>query len=891
MLVWPRKEYGITTKLFDLEQYWEKVARTAPVVHSSRPKSTFFRCIHIHQESCTWDICSIYNIRHACSLNGYNVIHPIGWDAFGLPAENAAREVGVNPAEWTATNINVMRQQLLSTGIIFDWNREISTCSPNYYRWTQWIFCRLFEHGLIRRALAEVHWDPVDCTVLAAEQIDMEGRSWRSGAIAEKRKIKHWMIETPKYAKRMYDGLKKLTHWKEVAAIQADWIGKCDVWRFLLPLKAIKLFTTKAPAENGILLNEKLDLRIREPYHLATATVVFIQPGHPLYSLADENEEIGILKINALNIITGKDMHIMYMNENVAKNGNGFILNARLPCDAEEFDKNILRSFGLSTERSQISLSNNDVIHIAEAAEVGYSIPILLSVDDRYAVAVTDDQLPVIAAHCKYDEKIPCEKLPDGFGYWEKDTLDTFFDSNMPVDVYVGGIEHVSSVQEPFDRLLPQGIVCSRTFKRSDNGKYLKEDDVVQTGNGFIMKENGCAVVAQFEKMSKSKHNGIDPLSVLKLKGIDLTRLQLLNEAAPREAINWGDTELKGLFKFMERTSDVVSFYVEQRALAASALPEPLDIAEEKKYRISYNFFVRNISMVIEVLHLHNTAVDHLQGFVKFLKKIPAKAYYRSEQVERCVRALVIMMQLFTPHLAAEYWAALCSVPAVNSHTVWLDKEINEQSWPQVDPDANIDFMINVGKLSCGRIEVPRLEIEHLSNEEALQYAINDELNALGFRPVSCKKLSRSGLYVLLEVQFNNIPPEDTLFNVLKQTRAQRLKAKRARKRHEHEILKFTRSNLMNKLNVVTSVTQRWLKPMNDGTETGRNRPLAAEVGYSIPILLSVDDRYAVAVTDDQLPVIAAHCKYDEKIPSLGLGPVGLERETPREYFGFQPKI
>ncbi|CAG9535557.1 unnamed protein product [Cercopithifilaria johnstoni] len=848
MLVWPRKEYGISTKLFDLEQYWKEVSLTAPTVHPSRSKKYILSMYPYPSGKLHMGHMRVYTISDALAryyrLNGYNVIHPIGWDAFGLPAENAAREMGVDPAQWTASNIDVMRQQLLSTGIIFDWNREISTCSPDYYRWTQWIFCRLFERGLVRRALAEVYWDPIDCTVLAAEQIDAEGCSWRSGAIAEKRKMKHWMIETPKYAKRMYDGLEKLTHWKEVAAVQANWIGKCNVWRFLLPLKE----------KDGTLLDEKFDLRIRKPHHLATASVVFIQSGHPLFSLADEKEEIGVLNVTALNIITGKDMHIIYMNKNAAKNGNGFILNARLPCDAEEFDKKILESFGFSAESSGIALTDNDVIQIAEFGNYGgyetserlldwvvsrqrkwgTPIPVLLSADDRYAVIVTDDQLPIIAARCKYDEKIPCQRLPDGFGYWEKDTLDTFFDSSwyylrfldpkndtelisekkfvdMPVDVYVGGIEHVtaslhlffarfisyflydigvSSVQEPFHSLLPQGIVCSRTFKRSDSGKYVKEDDVVQTGNGFIVKKDGCAVITQFEKMSKSKHNGVDPLSVLKLKGIDLTRLQLLNEAAPREPINWGDTELKGLFKFMERTSDVVSFYVEQRAFGASASPDPLDVAEEEKYRTIYNFYVRNISMVIEVLYLHNTAIDHLQAFVKLLKKTPAEMYRRSEQLERCVHALVIMLQLFTPHLAAEYWAALRSVPALNSHAVYLDKEINEQRWPQVDLDANIDFMINVGKLSCGRVEVPRLEIEHLSSEEALQYAINGvhsiffrELASLGFRPVSCKKLSRTGFYVLLEVKFNNVPADETLLEILRQTRTLRLKAKRAIKK------------------------------------------------------------------------------------------------------------
>ncbi|KAK6027892.1 tRNA ligase class I, partial [Ostertagia ostertagi] len=327
-------------------------------------------------------------------LNGFDVIHPIGWDAFGLPAENAARERGVDPRQWTLSNIESMKNQLEKTGILFDWDREISTCDPSYYRWTQWIFLRLYEHGLLRRILAEVNWDPVDNTVLAAEQIDSEGRSWRSGAVVEKRKLRQWMVETPRYAKDdRHQPMEELLDLHRLPFSVLN--GISGVW---MPVIVV-------PENYG-----------GPPMHLNAR--------HHSKSRQDRR---ALMPMNLRDV------------QEIAKFGNyGGYMTSRT-----------LQDWVVSRQRSW-----------------GTPIPMILSPDGMTAVPLDNDQLPLLQGQ-ERGGKVPCDRLKGGEGHYETDTLDTFFDSawyylryldphnqnallskeasaKMPVDIYVGGIEHAA---------------------------------------------------------------------------------------------------------------------------------------------------------------------------------------------------------------------------------------------------------------------------------------------------------------------------------------------------------------------------------------------------------------------------------------------------------------
>jgi len=201
-------------------------------------------------------------------MQGYRVLHPMGWDAFGLPAENAAIDRGVHPAKWTYQNIDQMRTELKRLGLSYDWSREVATCSPDYYKWTQWIFLQFFQAGLAYQKESAVNWDPIDQTVLANEQVDSEGKSWRSGAKVERKLLRQWFFKITDYAEQLLNDLETLTGWPErVKLMQANWIGK----------------STGAYLEFPIVnSNEKIGVFTTRPDTVYGVTYVVLAPEHPL---------------------------------------------------------------------------------------------------------------------------------------------------------------------------------------------------------------------------------------------------------------------------------------------------------------------------------------------------------------------------------------------------------------------------------------------------------------------------------------------------------------------------------------------------------------------------------------------------------------------------------
>ena len=721
---------------------------------------------------------------------GYNVLHPMGWDAFGLPAENAARDKGVSPRDWTYENIAAMREQLKMMGLSIDWSREFATCDPEYYHQQQKLFLDFYKAGFVYRSEADVNWDPVDMTVLANEQV-IDGRGWRSGAIVERRKLSQWFFKITAFADELLQGLETLDRWPEkVRTMQKNWIGRSEGLRFQFTLSN----------------DRKLDVFTTRPDTLFGASFVALSPDHPLaQELAATDKgledfiaecrktgtaEAEIEKAEKLGFDTGLTaahpfdpnwkLPVMVANFVLMGYGTGAIfgcpahdqrdldfarkykLNVTpvvVPSDADPktFDvgkeayvgpgrlANSRFLDGMTVEQAKAEVASRlekDGIGertvnfrlrdwlVSRQRPWGCPIP-MVHCEKCGVVPVPEDQLPVrLPQIINFNVKgnpldadtawktVACPSCK-GAAVRDTDTLDTFADSSwyflrftnpasdtpvdrkdadywMPVDQYIGGIEHailhllyaryftramaklgLVREPEPFAGLFTQGMVCHETYKDS-SGAWVTPDEIEKRdGKAFLLGTNTPVTIGASEKMSKSKKNVIAPETIIADYGADTIRWFMLSDTPPERDIEWTDAGAEGCWRFVQR---IYRLCTESPDLPAPAAPEARvkeaaaisgDDADSKALRQAVHKAIQAVTEHLEHLRF-NSAVAQLYTLANAIGAAPkAHGCVRREALE----AIVLLCAPMMPHLAESCWQAL-------GHT----KLVAETPWPKYDP-------------------------------------------------------------------------------------------------------------------------------------------------------------------------------------------------------------
>ena len=779
---------------------------------------------------------------------GYNVLHPMGWDGFGLPAENAAMERGVDPRAWTYENIAKMRAELQQLGLSIDWSREFATCDPAYYGQQQAWFIDLMAKGLVYRREGVVNWDPVDQTVLANEQV-VDGRGWRSGAVVEKRKLNQWFLRITDYADALLEGLKTLERWPDkVRLMQENWIGRSKGLKFVFQ------WGGAAPKS----LESGLEVYTTRPDTLYGASFVGVAPDHPLaQQLAASNPAAAAFieacrkggaseaEIETAEKI-GFDTHLTVVhpfdpNWHLPVWIANFILmdygtGAIFACPAhDQRDLDFARKYGLSVKSVVLppgedaasfaitaeaytgpgKIYNSDFldgleIEPAKAAAIkrieslglgqgatvfrlrdwgvarqrGWGCPVpVVHCDACGVVAVPKSQLPValpedldfskpgnaLARHPTW-KTTTCPTC-GGPATRETDTLDTFVDSSwyfarftnpnaadpidkiaadywMPVDQYVGGIEHavlhllyarfvtralsdagMLEAKEPFEGLFTQGMVTHETY-RLQNGDWVepRELEILIEGNtrrAIRMADGQPVVIGDIEKMSKSKRNTVAPGDIFEVYGVDAARLFVLSDSPPERDSIWSASGVEGAWRFVNRVW--AEFDSQPVRVAPSLDSDPR--ADELRA-----FTHRTIKAVTEAVEgfRFNSAIARMYELLNKLKEFPATGSTELVTATRhdTLSAFARLIAPFTPHLAEECWVRIGGKGMVVSAT-WPDYDV------ALTQEAIVTLPVQVNGKRRGEIQAPAgadpAEVEKLVLDDP---EINKRLEGLTIRKV-----------------------------------------------------------------------------------------------------------------------------------------------------------
>ncbi len=746
-------------------------------------------------------------------MRGKNVLQPMGWDAFGLPAENAAIENKVPPARWTYENIDAMRAQLKRLGYGYDWSRELTTCQPEYYRWEQWFFTELFKKGLVYKKKAEVNWDPVDQTVLANEQV-INGRGWRSGAIVERREIPQWFVKITDYAEELLNDIDKLEGWPEaVRTMQRNWIGRSEGveadFAVVGAKESMRIFTTRPDTIMGVTY---MAVAAEHPLALEAAEKDPALAGFVQECRQTSTSEVDIETIekkgmplgrNAIHPISGQPVPIWVANFVLMGYGTGAVMAvpghdqrdwefAReyqlpiapviYPSDGSKLDiesgayeeygvlKNSNQFDGMSSAEAFDAIAEYLARQDKGARKVNYRlrdwgvsrqrywgcpIPMVHCPDaSGAAVPVPADQLPVVLPEDVDFQGIgsPIKKMPEfyrtrcpedgGPAVRETDTFDTFFESSwyyarfccpdndqamlddradywLPVDQYVGGIEHAVL-----------HLLYARFFH-----KLMRDVGLVKSDEPFTKLLTQGMVLKDSTKMSKSKGNTVDPQDMIDRYGADTVRLFMIFASPPDQSLEWNDDAVAGSYRYLRRLWGLFHRYQSVVAGAPRADINLTDITDPalRELRAQTHKMLARAQNDYE-RYQYNTVVAACMELTNAVDRFAwpeddphAEAVLREALMREALMMLVKVLAPIVPHITHELWRGFGDAdPLIDT------------PWPQVDDKAllrdTVHLVVQVNGKLRGHIEVAVDATQDTIREAALA---NDKVRRhMGDKPI-----------------------------------------------------------------------------------------------------------------------------------------------------------
>ncbi|MDA9793825.1 leucine--tRNA ligase [Pelagibacteraceae bacterium] len=745
------------------QQYWESQKTFSSKVDKSKKK---FYCLEMfpypsgkihmgHVRNYTiGDVLARYK-----SLQGYNVLHPMGWDSFGMPAENAARQNKLDPKTWTEKNISTMKSQLKKLGLSIDWDKEISTCSPDYYKHQQEFFLELYDKGLVYRKESYVNWDPVDNTVLANEQV-IDGKGWRSGAVVERKKLNQWFFKITNFSKELLESLETLSDWpNKVKVMQKNWIGKsygCEI-KFKVEseknVSEIKCYTTRpdtlfgmsflalsvdhpvakfyaedpefikfkkecsktGTTEESIAAAEKLgfktnllainplDESIKVPVYFANFVLMDYGLGAVFGCPAHDQRDLDFAKKYNLKVtpVVRPEKNKDFLIADKAFTGSGYLFNSNFLNDLKVPDESInitinhLEKNNIGQKKTNYRLKDWGI-----SRQRYWGCPIPIAYDEKNnPVKIPKDMLPVQLP--KIDQLNSKGNPLDEMSEWknisingkkctrETDTLDTFVDSSwyflrfcspqnkeygfevedvkywMPVDQYIGGVEHAIlhllysrffmqalsyqsntfDIKEPFSGLFTQGMVCHETYKDENNNWVSPDELITRDGKKFLKESNLPVKIGPSESMSKSKKNTIDPEKIIKDYGADSVRLFILSDSPPEKDIQWSDEGINSSYKFIQKL-----WVLNQRIIQEiGANHSPSQSNDLDKIT---NKFIKEITHNIENFS-YNKIIANFHEIYSALNKIILNKIEKEKLIENYKKILIIINPVI-PHFSNE---------------------------------------------------------------------------------------------------------------------------------------------------------------------------------------------------------------------------------------------